>query len=125
MVAQPRVRALGLIWWIFQSRYCPTQGVPLAQVRPEPPAPLSAGIVASTRPVVGSIFSRRAGKGADRGMQPGRAQAQTNIQNCTPLARLTRAERSNVAGQIHTSGRSRAAICANPKPVVAPFERAG
>src|SRR5271166_4489449 len=51
--------SLGSTWWIFRSRYCPTQSVPSAHARPESPPPPGAGIVASTRPVFGSIFWMR------------------------------------------------------------------
>src|SRR2546428_4088632 len=46
----------GSTWWIFRSRYCPTQSVPSAHASPESAPPPGAGIVASTRPVFGSIF---------------------------------------------------------------------
>src|SRR5213593_460709 len=49
----------GSIWWIFRSRYCPTQSVPSAHVSPESPPPPGAGIETSTRPVFGSIFWMR------------------------------------------------------------------
>ena len=36
----------GSTWWIFRSRYCPTQSVPSAHASPEPPPP-GAGMVHS------------------------------------------------------------------------------
>ena len=45
--------------WIFRSRYCPTQSAPSAHARPELPPLGGAGMVASTEPVSGSIFSMR------------------------------------------------------------------
>jgi len=39
--------------------FCPTQSVPSAQASPEQRPPPGAGIVASTRPVSGSIFWMR------------------------------------------------------------------
>jgi hypothetical protein len=39
--------------------YCPSQSVPSAHASPELPPPPGAGIVASTRPVFGSIFWMR------------------------------------------------------------------
>ena len=49
----------GSTWWILRARYCPTQSVPSAQASPESPPPPGAGMVASTRPVSGSIFWMR------------------------------------------------------------------
>src|SRR6266550_4718920 len=49
----------GSIWWIFRSRYWPTQSVPSPHASPESPPPPGAGIVESTRPVFGSIFWMR------------------------------------------------------------------
>src|SRR5208282_2350197 len=49
----------GSIWWIFRPRCCPTHSVPSAHASPESPPPPGAGIVASTRPVLGSIFWMR------------------------------------------------------------------
>src|SRR6185295_10227767 len=46
----------GSTWWILRSRYWPTHSVPSAQVSPESRPPPGAGIVASTRPLFGSIF---------------------------------------------------------------------
>ncbi len=55
----------GSTWWIFRSRYCPTQSDPSDHARPEQPGP-GAGIVASTRPVFGSIFWMRSSNSWNR-----------------------------------------------------------
>src|SRR6202162_2861824 len=49
----------GSIWWIFRSRYWPTQSVPSAQASPESPPPPRAGIEESTPSVFVSIFWMR------------------------------------------------------------------
>ena len=57
----------GSIWWIFRSRYCPTQSVPSAQASPEPPP--GRRDRGQHLPVFGSIFwmrSRRSETGGGR-----------------------------------------------------------
>ena len=50
---------LGSTWWILRARYWPTHSEPSADAMPELPPSPGAGIVASTWPVLGSIFWMR------------------------------------------------------------------
>ena len=93
----------GSIWWIFRSRYCPTQSEPSAQARPEVAA--AAGRRESWRARGRSsdrssgCGSRRSGTGACRRTRCRRAPATSSERSVLPLSGSKAFSRSPDANQ--------------------------
>src|SRR5882672_8562988 len=90
-------------WWILRARYSPTQSVPSAHVRPESRPCAGAGMLPSTRPVLGSTFWIRSSAICQRCL-PSKAvpasAATSSWRTSSPLAGSMAASFSPLANQM-------------------------